>query len=98
MRSPQLHFIPLRDYYLKMAIIIVKKYMKSNHIISNWLFTCAFFIICMIIIGGYTRLTDSGLSIVEWKPVTGTIPPLSLDSWNEEFTKYQSSPEYQKSM
>ena len=70
--------------------------MKSDHIISNWLFTCALLVIAMIVIGGYTRLTDSGLSIVEWRPVTGTLPPISLDSWTEEFTKYKASPEYQK--
>jgi len=48
----------------------------------------------MIFIGGVTRLSDAGLSIVEWRPITGILPPLSTDAWVDEFTKYQSSPEY----
>lgn len=50
----------------------------------------------MIILGGYTRLSQSGLSIVEWAPIKGIILPLSEQSWNIEFNKYQHSPEYQK--
>jgi cytochrome c oxidase assembly protein subunit 15 len=49
----------------------------------------------MIMLGGATRLTHSGLSIVEWKPITGIIPPLTESAWLEEFAKYQQSPEYQ---
>ena len=48
----------------------------------------------MVMLGGYTRLTDSGLSIVEWQPVSGTIPPVSEMQWQEEFEKYKQSPEY----
>jgi len=48
----------------------------------------------MVAVGGLTRLTDSGLSITEWKPVTGTIPPLNESDWNTEFEKYKLSPEY----
>lgn len=50
----------------------------------------------MIILGGYTRLSHSGLSIVEWAPVSGAIPPMSEVSWDIEFSKYKQSPEYQK--
>jgi cytochrome c oxidase assembly protein subunit 15 len=53
-------------------------------------------ILGMVVIGGLTRLTGSGLSIVEWKPVTGILPPLSLEGWTQEFSKYQTSPEFQK--
>ena len=49
----------------------------------------------MIVVGGLTRLTDSGLAITEWKPVTGAIPPMSAEAWGSEFTKYQEIPEYQ---
>lgn len=49
----------------------------------------------MVVVGGATRLTDSGLSIVEWRPVSGTIPPLSEADWTTEFGKYQTSSEYQ---
>lgn len=59
-----------------------------------WLKTLCFLIITMIFIGGYTRLTDSGLSITEWKPVTGILPPLNDFTWEEEFAKYKQTPEY----
>ncbi len=53
-------------------------------------------VLLMIFVGGWTRLTDSGLSIVEWKPVTGIIPPMTEEAWHEEFSSYKTSPEYQK--
>src|SRR4029450_11412145 len=49
-----------------------------------------------LIVGGATRLTESGLSIVEWKPVTGVLPPLSETPWQAEFAKYQTIPQYQE--
>jgi cytochrome c oxidase assembly protein subunit 15 len=67
---------------------------NKNHIVALWLLTIAIMLICMISIGGYTRLTNSGLSIVEWKPVTGIFYPMSENSWIEEFNKYKNSPEY----
>lgn len=68
---------------------------KNTHIIF-WLFTCALLVYAIIIVGGYTRLTHSGLSIVEWKPISGIIPPIGLKDWQLEFSQYQQSPEYQK--
>lgn len=62
--------------------------------ISNWLYTVAFLVFIMIVVGGITRLTESGLSITEWKPVTGALPPLSEADWLSEFEKYQQIPEY----
>ena len=50
----------------------------------------------MVLIGGVTRLTGSGLSMTDWKPITGWLPPLSEHSWQEEFGRYQTSPQYQK--
>lgn len=50
----------------------------------------------MILVGGATRLTQSGLSIVEWKPISGTLPPMSAESWQEEFDAYKAFPEYQQ--
>lgn len=52
-------------------------------------------VVVMIVVGGLTRLTDSGLSITEWKPVTGAMPPMSEAAWEEEFDKYRAIPEYQ---
>ena len=58
-------------------------------LVAAWLFTVAFLVVAMILVGGATRLTDSGLSITEWKPVTGSVPPLSEADWQQEFEKYQ---------
>ena len=63
--------------------------------ISIWLFAMCALIALMVTVGGATRLTDSGLSITEWKPVTGAIPPLSAETWDAEFEKYKQIPEYQ---
>lgn len=60
-----------------------------------WLFTGCFLIFTMVLIGGITRLTHSGLSMVEWK-FTGSLPPLNENDWQEQFSKYQQSPEFQK--
>lgn len=61
---------------------------------SNWLFAVAFLVFIMVIVGGVTRLTESGLSITEWKPITGAIPPMSETAWVSEFEKYKQIPEY----
>jgi cytochrome c oxidase assembly protein subunit 15 len=59
-----------------------------------WLLTGCVLIACMVAIGGITRLTESGLSITEWKPITGALPPMNEADWQEEFAKYQQIPEY----
>src|SRR5262245_26810588 len=60
-----------------------------------WLYAVAALVVLMVMVGGATRLTDSGLSIVEWRPVTGTVPPLSAADWAAEFGKYRTSSEYE---
>ncbi len=60
-----------------------------------WLYAVAFLVFCMVIVGGATRLTDSGLSITEWRPLLGAIPPLSEADWLTAFEKYKLIPEYQ---
>lgn len=62
--------------------------------VAIWLFAVAALVLCMIVVGGATRLTDSGLSITEWKPVTGAIPPLSDADWQSEFALYKQIPQY----
>lgn len=59
-----------------------------------WLYAVAALIVLMVVVGGATRLTESGLSITEWKPVTGTLPPLSDAQWQAEFEKYRQIPQY----
>jgi len=77
------------------ATPIVKKPKRvPRNAITAWLGMIFALLVIMIAVGGLTRLTDSGLSITEWKPVTGAIPPLNGADWAEEFTKYQATPEF----
>lgn len=64
--------------------------------IGIWLLVCCFVLFCLVMLGGATRLTGSGLSMVEWEPVTGVIPPTSEERWMREFGAYRASPEYQQ--
>ena len=72
--------------------------MLRDHEISRpvavWLFAVAALVFAMVVLGGSTRLTGSGLSITEWRPITGAIPPLSHQAWVAEFQKYQQIPQY----
>lgn len=63
--------------------------------VALWLFVIAAMIAAMVVVGGLTRLTGSGLSITEWQPVTGALPPLSEAAWQAEFAKYQGTPQYE---
>jgi heme a synthase len=63
-------------------------------VVAAWLFTCCAMIFMMVVVGGITRLTLSGLSITEWRPVIGVVPPLSAADWAAEFAKYKQIPEY----
>lgn len=63
--------------------------------LKGWLIVLFALVVMMIAVGGLTRLTDSGLSITEWRPVTGAIPPMNAADWASEFEKYQEIPEYQ---
>ena len=67
---------------------------KNNEILIKWLTYSMFLIILMIIIGGLTRLTNSGLSITEWELFTGIIPPLNENAWNNYFNLYKNIPQY----
>ena len=69
---------------------------ENSRQISVWLFACCFCVILMVAIGGITRITRSGLSITEWKPITGILPPLSKPAWDNEFAKYQRIPEFRQ--
>jgi len=69
---------------------------SQKRIVTYWLYLGLILVGLMIIIGGITRLTHSGLSMVEWKLIGGTIPPLNETQWQETFTKYQQFPEYKK--
>ena len=64
--------------------------------IRLWLYAVAALVLIMVLVGGATRLTESGLSITEWQPVTGALPPLSEGQWQAEFEKYQAIPQYRE--
>ncbi len=70
---------------------------KKQRIIAAWLFAVAAMVFVMIVLGGVTRLTHSGLSMVDWRPLTGWLPPLDPAGWERVFARYQAYPEYQKS-
>ena len=62
--------------------------------VAVWLLCCAAMVFAIVVVGGITRLTHSGLSIVEWQPLVGTLPPLSAEDWNTLFAKYRQTPEF----
>jgi heme a synthase len=68
----------------------------GNRAIAAWLLVCCALVFAMVVVGGVTRLTHSGLSIVEWQPIMGTVPPLNDLAWRETFEKYKLTPEYQE--
>lgn len=69
---------------------------SRNRAVMNWLFLFAAFVAFLVIFGGFVRLTRSGLSITEWNPISGTVPPIREAAWQEEFAKYQMTPEFQQ--
>ena len=70
--------------------------MKENKSIIIWLLTGCILILTMVVVGGITRLTNSGLSMVDWNLFMGAIPPLNETDWNEMFSKYKETPEFKK--
>ncbi|HKJ38276.1 MAG TPA: COX15/CtaA family protein, partial [Anaerolineales bacterium] len=69
---------------------------KQNQAVMKWLFFFTFVVAFLVVFGGFVRLTRSGLSIVEWNPISGSMPPIGEQGWQDEFAKYQLTPEYLK--
>lgn len=69
---------------------------RSPRAVAVWLLVCCGLVFAMVVVGGVTRLTHSGLSITEWQPIVGTVPPLSQADWDVAFAKYQATPEYRE--
>lgn len=67
-----------------------------RRLVGYWLLIVAALVVATLLVGGATRLTESGLSIVEWKPVTGVLPPWSEGQWQAEFDKYKAIPQYRE--
>src|SRR5579871_687691 len=68
----------------------------DDRAVAIWLLIVAAMIFVMVVIGGVTRLTESGLSITEWQPVSGVVPPMNAEAWQHEFDLYKQIPEFQK--
>ncbi len=68
----------------------------TDRAVAHWLLICCGLVFAMVVLGGVTRLTGSGLSMVDWRPVTGILPPLTADEWQRVFEMYQETPEFQK--
>ena len=75
--------------------LLYKSSEDGTNVIRAWLIVLSLMVYAMILIGGATRLTDSGLSITEWAPIHGTLPPFTEAAWNAEFDKYRQTAEYQ---
>ena len=73
-----------------------KSVTQSHRAVMNWLFLFAAVVAFLVVFGGFVRLTRSGLSITEWNPISGTVPPMGEAAWQEEFAKYQQTPEFQQ--
>jgi cytochrome c oxidase assembly protein subunit 15 len=69
---------------------------RNRHAVAAWLFLCCALVFAMVVVGGVTRLTHSGLSITEWAPIVGTLPPLSDADWGDAFARYRETPEYRQ--
>ena len=69
---------------------------RDRHAVAAWLFFCCALLSALIVVGGVTRLTHSGLSITEWQPIVGTLPPLNDADWTDVFAKYRATPEYRQ--
>src|SRR5215468_3494659 len=78
-----------------LAAVPVHPRPRDQRLVAGWLLLCAIMVFAMVVIGGITRLTESGLSITEWQPLTGVIPPLSDAAWASEFDHYRAIPQYQ---
>ena len=74
----------------------VVKDVRDKRAVAIWLLICCALVYTMVVLGGVTRLTGSGLSIVNWDPIMGVLPPLNAEQWQDTFELYQQSPEFQK--
>ncbi len=77
------------------TVILPDRVARNRAAVRAWLYLVLLALFALVLVGGATRLTDSGLSITEWKPIHGVVPPLNDEAWQEEFSKYQQIPEYE---
>jgi cytochrome c oxidase assembly protein subunit 15 len=70
--------------------------LRNRTLVRGWLYLVLLVLFALVMVGGATRMTGSGLSITEWKPIHGVIPPLNQAEWQEEFEKYRQIPQYEQ--
>jgi hypothetical protein len=94
--------LPLNPQLRRWATTVTLGQVQSSEIppraVGYWLLSCSALVFTIVIVGGITRLTESGLSITEWKPITGVMFPTTAEKWQEEYTKYSQSPEFKMSV
>ncbi len=98
MAQPSINVKLMKAFTAKKNKMTEKNINPNHHLIalSNWLLFCCGAVFLMIIVGAITRLTESGLSMVEWRPLIGALPPMNETEWNRVFDLYKQSPEFQK--
>jgi len=79
---------------LDAPLVVREKALQDRRLVRGWLYVVLVVLFALVMVGGATRMTGSGLSITEWKPIHGVIPPLNHAEWQEEFEKYQQIPQY----
>ena len=84
---------PVSDHALR-AVAVRDRTPAPNRALVAWLAGCCLLVFAMVVVGGVTRLTHSGLSITQWQPIVGTLPPLDAGDWNDAFSRYQATPEF----
>jgi heme a synthase len=87
--------LPIRES-VSSASVEVHVRSHAHRGIAAWLIVCCALVFAMVVVGGVTRLTHSGLSITEWQPIVGTLPPLTDAQWEDAFAKYRLTPEYKQ--
>ena len=92
--SLQTDFVCLRPLFFFHFCLLQRMSPIARKIVGTWLLIGCIMVFFQVILGGITRLTESGLSITEWKPVKGTIPPLNEQEWNQEFDRYKEKVQY----
>ncbi|MCB1374948.1 MAG: COX15/CtaA family protein, partial [Rhodobacteraceae bacterium] len=95
MTKPRSIFEDVGDAAPAPAPVAARRPQYARRGIALWLSLIFLLVVAMIVVGGMTRLTDSGLSITEWRPVTGAVPPLDAAAWEAEFEKYRATPQFE---
>ncbi|HRW14798.1 heme A synthase [Amaricoccus sp.] len=95
MTKPRSIFEDVGDAAPAPAPVAARRPQYARRGIALWLSVIFLLVVAMIVVGGMTRLTDSGLSITEWRPVTGAVPPLDAAAWEAEFEKYRATPQFE---